>query len=384
MKSEKILLAVILAALIYAQRLFTVQTATDESGDFQGPGWYSLPQNPVFKNGSVFDVTKFEVLYNASADALVFRITFADLGGNPWGSETGFSLQYVLIYISRGFPGNPWGTVSCTILRPDDGNVASGNAFFDEATRFFCPDPANLTQYKYTPGVRFSSLAPWDVAIFIGPKRGNETVNFVAVADVTGGTISVSPLPQVYASDNSIIAVVPRKLIPPTTRLMSDFPQPSWRYYVLVTSYDSYGPGRIRPFGPMAQEWTVGVGTANASAVLSGTVPRVLDILGLNTQLATFTAEAPATLVPQMLSWGDFPLAYTTTTVNRILPVTVTRTDTLTLTETETVTTTQVNVVTQTVREIVERPYVDPISYVVLGLGVIAGIAGALVAARRR
>ena len=32
MKSEKMFLVVILAALIYAQGLFTVQTATDESG----------------------------------------------------------------------------------------------------------------------------------------------------------------------------------------------------------------------------------------------------------------------------------------------------------------------------------------------------------------
>lgn len=390
MKSKEVLLAVMLAALIYAQGVFTVQTATDPTGDFKGPGWFVPPQNPVFKNGTVFDLTKFEVLYNATADALVFRLTFADLGGNPWGSETGSSLQYVQIYISRGFPGNPWGTVSCTILRPDDGDVASGNAFFDEATRFFCPDPANLTQFKYTPGVKFSSQAPWDVAIFIGPKWGNETVNFVAVADVTGGTISVSPLLRVYAQGNAIVAVVPRKLIPPTTRLMSDFPQPSWRYYVLVTSYDGYGPGRIRPFGPMAQEWTVGVGTANASSVLSGTIPRVLDVLGPNTPLRTFTKDEPATLEPQTPSWGNFPLAYTTTTVNKIVPLTVTKTDTLTLTETAyiTLTTTRVETLTRvetfTQVNVVEKPYVDPVSYVVLGIGVIAGIVGALAAARRK
>jgi carbohydrate-binding DOMON domain-containing protein len=390
MNSKQTLLVVVLAALIYAQGVFTVQSATDPAGDYKGPGWYMPPQNPVFKNGTVFDLTRFEIWYNATADALVFRVTFADLGGNPWNSETGFSMQYIQIYISRGFPGNPWGTVSCTILRPDDGNIASGNAFFDEATRFFCPDPANLTQFKYTPGVKFSSQAPWDVAIFIGPKWGNETVNFVAVANVAEGTISVSPLPKVYAEGNTVVAVVPRKLIPPTTRLMTDFPQPTWRYYVLVTSYDGFGPGRIRPFGPMAQEWTVGVGTANASAVLSGTIPRVLDILGPNTPLRTFTGNASAVLEPQTLTWGNFPIAYTTSTVTRIVPVTVTKTDTLTLTETAVVTATQyvtqttVSYITQTKEVHIEKPYVDPISYVVLGIGVIAGIAGALVAARRR
>jgi len=398
MSSKQAILVVVLAALIYAQGLFTVQSATDPTGDFKGPGWFTPPQNPVFKNGTIFDMTRFEIRYNATADALLFRITFADLGGNPWGSETGFSMQYIQIYISRGFPGNPWGTVSCTILRPDDGDIATGNAFFDEKTRFFCPDPANLTQFKYTPGVRFSGQAPWDVAIFIGPKWGNETVNFVAVANVAEGTISVSHLPKVYAEGNTVVAVVPRNLIKPTTRLMTDFPQPTWRYYVLVTSYDGFGPGRIRPFGPLAQEWVVGVGTGNASAVLSGTIPRVLDILGPNSPLATFTKDAPATPEPQTLTWGNFPIAYTTSTVTRIVPVTTTKTDTLTLTETAVVTATQyvtqtaVSYVTQTATQYVtqtkevyiERPYVDPISYAVLGLGVIAGIAGALVAARRK
>jgi carbohydrate-binding DOMON domain-containing protein len=161
-------------------------------------------------------------------------------------------------------------------------------------------------------------------------------------------------------------------------------------YYVLVTSYDGFGPGRIRPFGPMAQEWTVGVGTANASAVLSGTVPRVLDVLGSNTPLRTFTRNASAVLEPQTLTWGNFPIAYTTSTVTRIVPVTVTKTDTLTLTETAVVTATQyvtqtaVSYVTQTKEVHIEKPYVDPISYAVLGLGVITGIAGALVAARRK
>lgn len=386
MNSKQLVLATILVSLIYAQGIFTVQSATDPTGDFRGPGWYLAPQNPVFKNGTVFDITRFEILYNATADALIFRITFADLGGNPWGSETGISLQYIQIYISRGFPGNPWGTVTCSILRPDDGDIASGNAYFDETTRFFCPDPANLTHFKYTPGVKISGSAPWDVAIFIGPKWGNENVNYVVVANVATGAITIRPLPQVYVEGNTVVAVVPRRLIPPTTGLMRDFPQPTWRYYVLVTSYDGYGPGRIRPFGPLAQEWVVGVGAANATAVLSGTIPRVLDILGPNTPLRAFTRNETAVLEPRELSWGNFPLAFTTTTVNRILPVTVTRTEALTITDvvTQTAIVTQTTVVTQTYQVNIEKPYVDPISYVVLGIGVLAGLAGAIAASRRK
>ena len=83
MNSKQAILVVVLAALIYAQGLFTVQSATDPTGDFKGPGWFTPAQNPVFKNGTVFDITRFEIRYNATADALLFRITFADLGATP-------------------------------------------------------------------------------------------------------------------------------------------------------------------------------------------------------------------------------------------------------------------------------------------------------------
>ncbi|MEM4964232.1 MAG: hypothetical protein QXT13_08805, partial [Pyrobaculum sp.] len=59
-------------------------------------------------------------------------------------------------------------------------------------------------------------------------------------------------------------------------------------------------------------------------------------------------------------SYDDFPLAITTTK-NRI-PVTTTKTDTMTITEYVTTTIS----VTQTRLTYVEKPYVDPVSYVVV------------------
>ncbi|MFN3803585.1 MAG: glucodextranase DOMON-like domain-containing protein [Pyrobaculum sp.] len=384
MKSKYILLAIMLSVLIYAQGVFTVQKATDPTGDFKGPGWYIPPRDPMFKNGTVFDITGFEIAYNASADVFLVKISFADIGGNPGGSETGFSMQYIQVYIHRGFPGNPWGTVTCTILGPGERGVATGNAFIDEASGFFCPDPANLTQLKYTPAVKLSSDAPWDVAIFLGPKRGNETVNYIAVANVADGTITVTPLTRVYVDKNTVVAVVPRKAMPPTTRLMSDFPQPTWKYYVLVTPYDSKGPGKIADFAETAGGLRVGVGTANASSILAGTIPRVLDVLGPSGQLAAFSPQSPAVLSPVSPSWGNFPLAITTTTVGKIIPVTVTKTDTLTVSVTETKIETLTVTTTNTFTQKVIQPVVDPVSYVVLAIGVIAGLVGAVVAARRK
>ncbi|MEM4439721.1 MAG: hypothetical protein QW680_13935 [Pyrobaculum sp.] len=184
------------------------------------------------------------------------------------------------------------GAVTCPILRPGDGYIAPDNVYFDQSTRSTCPDPVNLTHFKYTPCVKISSSAPRDVAIFIGPKWGNETVNYVVVVNIASGEVMINLLLRVYVDGSTNIAVVPTRPIPPTTRLIGDFSQPTCRCNVLVTSYD------------------------------------------------------------------DFPLAITTTK-NRI-PVTTTKTDTMTITEYVTTTIS----VTQTRLTYVEKPYVDPVSYV--------------------
>ncbi|WP_187146738.1 hypothetical protein [Pyrobaculum neutrophilum] len=58
----------------------------------------------------------------------------------------------------------------------------------------------------------------------------------------------------------------------------------------------------------------------------------------------------------------------------------------MTKTETSTVTKTATQYVTTTatVAQTVYVPYVDPISYVVLGVGVVLGIVGAVALAKRR
>jgi hypothetical protein len=103
-------------------------------------------------------------------------------------------------------------------------------------------------------------------------------------------------------------------------------------------------------------------------------------ILGLNASLGTFTCNVSAVLALQMLSWDN--LAYTTphhhkdgdhhedghtnSDRDRRHAVCVRGADSYVLCYKE------------------EKPHVDPISHVVLCLGVIAGLAGALVAARRK
>lgn len=96
---------------------------------------------------------------------------------------------------------------------------------------------------------------------------------------------------------------------------------------------------------------------------------------------------APATTTTTMPTVATVTETVTvTTTVTR--PITVTRTETLTVTKTETSTVTktatQYVTTTATVTQTVYVPYVDPISYVVLGVGVVLGIVGAVALAKRR
>jgi Membrane-anchored protein predicted to be involved in regulation of amylopullulanase len=105
-------------------------------------------------------------------------------------------------------------------------------------------------------------------------------------------------------------------------------------------------------------------------------------ILGLNASLGTFTCNVSAVLALQMLSWDS--LAYTTPIITKM--ATTTKTDTPTLTETavmQSVTAAQ-TAASYAIQTKEEKPYVDPISHVVLCLGIIADLAGALVAARRK
>jgi alpha-amylase/alpha-mannosidase (GH57 family) len=210
----------------------------DPEGDDDGAGGYRYPLNPVFKPG-VFDLLKFTV--SVTGDKVVFSVYVKSLGGNPWGGPNGFSLQYVHIYIRT------------TLGERGRGDTLGLN-------------------------VNLSDDSRWHVAILIAPGWGSDPVpkgERAAIYYANGTTVVQDALYKVYADPvaDAIVAEVSKTLLPDVDNIER------WVYTVFLTSYDGYGPDRIRPFGVESQEWVVGAGAKYAQAILFNVIPRVMDLL---------------------------------------------------------------------------------------------------------
>jgi len=210
----------------------------DPEGDDDGAGGYKYPLNPVFRAG-VFDLVRFRVL--DTSDSLRFEAYFKSLGGNLWSGPNGFSMQYIHIYVKTAIA------------------VTGRNDTFGL-------------------NVALANDSRWHIAILVAPGWGSDPVpggERSAIYYYNGSIIVQDSLFRVYAdpSTESIIVEISKKLLFDLENI------DKWVYTVVVTSYDGYGPDRIRPFGVESQEWIVGVGAKYAQAVLFNVIPRVMDVL---------------------------------------------------------------------------------------------------------
>lgn len=233
---------------------------SDPEGDDDGAGGYKYPKADVFRPG-VFDLTKFRVIDSGSS--LIFEVYFKDLGGNPWSGPNGFSMQYVHIYVrtTLNVPG-----------RTD----------------------------TFGLNVNVTEDSAWHVAILLAPGWGSDPVpsgEKSAIYFADGSVVVQNGNFKVYADParNAIVAEVSKNLLPDANNA------DKWVYVVAVTSYDGFGPMRIRPFGVDPDMWVVGVGAKHAKAVLFNVVPRVMDLLAPTaqdqySQLTTYVAEKNGTL----------------------------------------------------------------------------------------
>ncbi len=323
----------------------------DPIGDDDGAGGYQYPTNSVFKPG-VFDMTGFRVI--DTGDKLVFEVTVRDLGGNPWGGPNGFCLQYVQIYVHT---------------------TASG--------------PENTTTFGLN--VQIDPEYAWNFALLLAPGWGSDPVPAGQRAAIyfANGTVVVQDGAFSVSADpaaNAIKAEVKKSLLPDVENAGN------WSYVVVLTSYDGYGPDRIRPFGVSPDEWVVGAGEDMATAILFNAVPRIMDLLAPTPEeqyqmLRSFEINRTSGEVKLAVIKGVSPEeaqapAVTTTTVTET--ITYTKSITERLTETTTLTTTEVSTTTAT--ETVTQPVTDN-RFVGVGviLGLIAGlVAGSLIAGYRR
>jgi carbohydrate-binding DOMON domain-containing protein len=211
----------------------------DPEGDDNGAGTYVYPKNPVFVPG-VFDIIRFRVV--DAGESIRFETYVKELGGNPWGGPNGFSLQYIHIYIR---------TTSTAL-------------------------PFNKTTFGLN--VVLDNDSAWQIAILVAPGWGTDPVpeGEKAALYYSNGTVVVQDdLLKVYVdtSTNAIIAEVKKPALIDVDNI------DKWVVTVALTSYDGYGPQKIRPFTVDAQEWVVGVGKEHALAVASNVVPRIMDLL---------------------------------------------------------------------------------------------------------
>jgi len=313
----------------------------DPVGDDDGAGDYEYPTNSVFKPG-VFDMTGFRVI--DAGDRLVFEVTVRDLGGNPWGGPNGFCLQYVQIYV----------------------HTASG--------------PYNTTTFGLN--VEIDPEYAWSFALLLAPGWGSDPVpkGQRAAMYFANGTVVVQDGAFSVSADpaaNAIKAEVRKSILPDVGDVGN------WSYVVVLTSYDGYGPDRIRPFGVSPDEWVVGAGEDMATAILFNAVPRVMDLLAPTPEdqyrmLRSFEINKSSGEVKLAVIKGVSPQeaqapAVVTTTVTQ----TVTYTESVTerLVETTTYTTTKTSVTIST--ETITQPVTDNR---LVGVGVILGLIAGLVA----
>lgn len=195
----------------------------DPIGDDNGPGGYIYPRNIAFEPyKGLFDLTDFRV-WQENAREVNFDVKIAKVT-NPWMAPEGFIHPVVHIYIHT----QPGGEIIPATPGP---NV--------------CFAPEYGWQYCLV-------AAGWGNSRAYAMDESNEAI--AAKLDA-----------RLLADDSTIRMTVPATLI--------GRPDRSWKYYVLVGSFDGFGPGFFRDVRRQEGEWNFGGGLGGKYE------PRVIDIL---------------------------------------------------------------------------------------------------------
>lgn len=241
------------------ERLFFA--GADPEGDDYGPGSYIYPRNKAFQPyKGLFDLLGFKVSKADQAeiyfDATIHTVT------NPWAAPEGFIHPVIHIYISTGKDGR---------VKPIDGG----------------------------PEVVFADRYPWEYAIAL---IGWES-SALYYPGAKGELEKVGLTPKLLQDGQTIRVAVPEGLI--------GLPERDWQYYVIVGSYDGFGPGFFRDVKKDPGDWVFGGGSDEAGE------PRILDLLApptgkysqTNQLRMPATGNTPACLYPMgqkkgpVLSW---------------------------------------------------------------------------------
>lgn len=195
----------------------------DPLGDDYGPGTYLYPRNIAFEPyQGLFDLLAFKV-WRENEENILFDLQMAKIT-NPWAAPEGFIHPVIHIYIDS----RPGGQIL----------------------------PANQG-----PNVHFNRDYAWEYCL-VAAGWGNS--RFLTADEGNGRILQHIPA-QVLGDQQTIRLQVPVTLL--------GVPNPRWRYYVLIGSYDGFGPGLFRDIRAQESEWNFGGGYDRRGE------PRVLDLL---------------------------------------------------------------------------------------------------------
>lgn len=195
---------------------------TDPVEDDYGPGTYTYPKNIAFEPyKGLFDLLEFRV-WREKEQTIYLDLKFAKLT-NPWAAPEGFIHPLIHIYIDSRSGGQ-------------------------------------LVPATPGPDVRFKPEYAWDMCV-IGAGWGNSRFISFDEADER----IVQPLAARVIGGHTVRIEVPVTLL--------GLPNRRWRYYVLVGSYDGFGPGLFRDVRSREGEWVFGGGLDSRGE------PRIIDLL---------------------------------------------------------------------------------------------------------
>lgn len=277
-----------------------IGTIYDPSGDDNGTGYLLYPTNEVFQPG-IFDLLVFNV--SEDNNYLYFRITLENLGGNPWNSPNGFSLQYIQIYIL---------TTDYSLPRKYD-----------------------------TYGINVRVLGGWNYAILVTPGFDSEPVPTGQLSAIYFGDGSLiidersGDRFDIYVDqliNNTITIKIDKTLLLDLENIMD------WVFTVVVAGYDGYQPSKVRQaVAGDPTEWEFG--GADPDALNAGVFPLVVDLL----------ASTPEEQYIMLQSYDSATGQYAVVSGVSLRPETTTTTKTVTNTITNTVTTTEIITTTQNI-----------------------------------
>ncbi|MFP4015558.1 MAG: glucodextranase DOMON-like domain-containing protein [Halanaerobiales bacterium] len=228
----------------------------DPAYDDYGPGTYRYPTNEAFQDKGLFDI-RYLSIRNSGDDEYQFKMVFSNLT-DPWRSKLGFSLPLIEIYI---------------------GKQGSG---ITELYR----EGANINLHPDYPWSTLLKVSGWWVRAY-KPEDRNEEEN-IWDAENHPADLGVQDI-NLDVKANTITFDINKEIIGDLENA---------HLYVLVGSYDPFGPGNFRTINDEVDSWHFfDLNQDNLEYA-----PRVLDIIlpeGADQAaiLADFSEDYP-TVVP--------------------------------------------------------------------------------------